>query len=157
MISAALGMAIAIACGNSSKKTTDAPASGDGSSAIDAAIDSNLPLGDAPPGDAPAGSGSGVTCGNMTCTSTQVCCVSGTGTQSCVASGTCTGTSFACTGPSSCPNNENCCYVAGTGTMCQATTCAVAACGSNADCSGAQSMCCPVGTTGFSFCAAHCP
>ena len=151
-ITATVLISIAIACGDSNKATDAATGGSNGGTDALAANDA--------PTDGTGGSGSavGVTCGSATCSATQVCCVGSGGSETCVDSGSCNGTSFSCTGSSSCGSGEACCYSPGTGTTCEMqSTCAIAACGSAADCSGNASMCCAVGSSSFHFCAAHCP
>lgn len=106
-------------------------------------------------GSLPDGGGV-VTCGTMTCSGTQICCVtrsSGMTTQECVEPAACMGATITCDGPEDCTGGDICCGGAGSGsgtTMCQdaATTCRLRVCHVDADCPMGNT-CCPFMTSGI--------
>jgi hypothetical protein len=62
--------------------------------------------------------GPGITCGSLTCSPDELCCLSGAGTKgSCSSSGSCAdgGSPFSCDGPENCPGAHCCVYVDSSG------------------------------------------
>src|SRR5215475_5724615 len=123
-----------VACG-SNKTASDAPNGGDGNP-----IDSPMSNDAANDGSATTDAAVGVSCGTMTCTSQQECCVDNGGMRTCVTQGQCTGVAFACDGPEDCPTTEVCCLAATggmPGSTCKpANMCQTSACHEDPDCSG---------------------
>jgi hypothetical protein len=148
--------------GGSNNSTKDAPTATDDSSGGSGSDDGGGTV-DAPPGMT-ADAGVGATCGSMTCSATQECCV-GQGGSTCVAAGTCNGVSFACDGPEDCASNQVCCFGNGgggsgatEGSECKpAQQCQANACHVDTDCSGQTSKCCAIGNTQYKVCLAQCP
>ena len=149
----ALALALVVGCGD------DAP---DGGS-IDASASIDAPTADDDAGAAAdAGDGSdaseGISCGAMTCGSTQECCV-GAGDPTCVDQGTCATTTVGCDGPEDCEAGDACCGgAAGSGTMCTLEpSCATVVCHTADDCPGVNDQCCAIGAANTSFCRPTCP
>jgi hypothetical protein len=157
IVIASIAFALAFACG-SSNKSADAPVA-TGSDAPVTGSDARIYL-DAPGSGSGSGSGTmGVNCGSATCGAGSACCVGSGGTNSCIGSGSsCTGATVTWQGAASCGSGEVCCYMAGSngGAQCTSGTCAIAACGSAADCPTPGDLCCAVGSSGFNYCGAHC-
>jgi hypothetical protein len=131
--------------------------------------DGSTPTADAAPGQIPdgseptvdAGPAVGVACDTMTCSTSQVCCITvmgDAGSATCVAPGTCEGAAAACDGPEDC-NGHACCGTASgqnvmtacqSGDVCEGV--AVQACHADPDCPAQGNMpgvCCVAGTTGY--------
>jgi hypothetical protein len=140
--------------------------------------DGSTPTVDAAPGQNPDGSGPaadagpvvGVVCDTMTCSSSQVCCVTvmgDAGSATCVAPGTCQGAAAACDGPEDCGGHACCGTASGqnlmtacqTGDVCEGL--AIQACHSDHDCTAnnqTSGTCCVAGSTGFcQFVNTDCP
>lgn len=103
--------------------------------------------------------GTGVTCGDMTCTGTDICCTTQGGggggfSQTCTASDQCMGSPSECDGPEDCGANEVCCGSL-QGAQCQATACQTELCHDTADCTDAADTCCG-GFGGTMICSQFC-
>jgi len=109
----------------------------------------------------------GVTCGSMSCTGTDECCVTQAG-ASCVAVGTCQGGTVTCDGPEDCSGNACCGSIGGggggasaecgTGPACPQGS-GIQLCHNNPDCpGGATAKCCVVpGFGGYCAIGGACP
>ena len=149
-------VAVLLAACSSNKSSVDAPNNGDGSP-IDSPTNGDSAMDSTTTTDAAVG----VTCGTMTCTGMQECCVGNGGTHTCVDPGNCQGVAFACDGPEDCQSPDVCCLAAVggmAGATCKpATMCQTDACHTDPDCPANTPKCCPVGTTGYNICLAKCP
>jgi hypothetical protein len=136
--------------------TPDAPPGGSGADAR---------VADAPPTTPDGSPYVGVSCGTMTCTGTDVCCVPGFGGgntgATCAAQCGPGESTFACDGPEDCSGGQVCCMSRGGSSCTDPDSCGgigggSVACRTANDCQSGGDQCCPLQGTSVSVCAQVC-
>jgi len=162
----ALALAVALAACDGPPTTTaggaasdaSAGANPDGGDGSDAADAGTRPDGATDDGGAGGGAHE-ITCGDLTCTAPDVCCVStggpGGASSTCTAADGCAGAVAACDGPEDCPDTGACCG-SFRGSACGAAdSCLRVVCHVDADCTGEGETCCH-SSLGVSICSTFC-